>query len=436
VVAVKFGTWLFRTSYRRRTAALVAGVLLMIGWSPALREYRVYRARAAIQGRNGEQALDWLAPLSSAELERADVQFLLARAQRHAGRLADAARHLERAETLGYPAEALHRERLLALAQAGNLTQAEPALGDLLLRPGDDGAEICEAYVAGYFLNYQMGAGLRLLEAWQRDYPRDPRPHVFRGKYFEHLMAWQDAAREYRRALDLESNSVETRRSLGLMLVALNEFSDAREQFERCLDRAPRDVAALVGRARCLHVAGRDEPARADLARALAIEPDAPEALAGLGEIELQAGNAADGAALLQRAAAGDPRNAEIRYALAGALQAAGDGAAAREHFQFVDEAHRAELKMHNAMQLLLAPSAQLRSADELKLRFEIGSLAIKYRDPVDGVAWLYSVLQIDPDYVPAHEMLGEYYATSGNPALSAEHLRKANRIAGAPHGS
>ena len=426
----------FRSPHRWRLAAVIVGLVLVASWSAVVREYRVYRARVASRERHADQVLTWLLPLSSAELDRAGIQFLLARAYRHTGRLGEAARHLERAHALEYPVEELHRERLLALAQSGNLSQAEPALGDLLLRPGDDGAEICEAFVAGYFLNYQMGAGLRLLEAWQRDYPRDPRPHVFRGRYYEHLMAWQDAAREYRRALELESDSVETRRCLGQMLLELNEFADASEQFERCLGHAPRDVAALVGRARCLHVAGRDELARSDLARALAVEPDSSEALAALGGIELQAGNAADAVVLLRRAAGLDPQNAEIRYALAGALQSAGDGAAAREHFQFVDEARRAELKMHNAMQLLLSPSAQLPTTDELKLRFEIGSLAIKYRDPADGVAWLYSALQLDPDYVPAHQLLSEYFATVGNSALSAEHLRKANRSVGASHGS
>jgi len=433
---VSWGLKFLRPRFRWRLAAAIAGLLLIVCGPAAIREYRVYRARTASRERQSLEVLAWLAPLSSAELDRSDIQFLLARAFRHAGRMDEAARHLGRAHALGYSAEALRREQLLALAQGGSLSQVESELGDLLLQPGDDGAEICEAFASGYFLNYQMGAGLRLLEAWERDYPRDPQPHLFRGKYFEHLMAWQDAVHEYRRALDLAGDSLESRRSLGLMLLELNEFRDAREQFDRCLDRAPRDAVALVGRARCLQVDGRAESARADITRALEVEPDSADALAALGGLEMQAGNAREAVALLRRALDGDPQNAEIHYALAGALQAEGDGAAARKHFQFVDEARRAELKMHHDMQLLLAPSASLKSADELQLRFEIGSLAIKYREPADGVAWLYSVLQIDPNYEPAHRLLSEYFATTGKPVLAAEHLRQADRIAGTHNGS
>jgi tetratricopeptide (TPR) repeat protein len=422
---------------RRRLAAVIVVGLLVVACGPfARREYRVFRARLASRERQSDQVLAWLLPLSSGDLDRGEIQFLLARARRHSGQLGDATRHLERALALGHPAEEVRREQILGLAQSGSLSQVESALGDLLLQPGDDGTEICEAFAAGYFLNYQMGPGLRLIEAWERDYPRDPEPHMFRGRYYEHLMAWQDAAREYRRALELANNSIEARRSLGLMLVELNEFADAREQFDRWLDHAPRDVPALVGRARCLHVAGQDEAARADIARALEISPDAADALAALGGLELQAGKPAAAIPLLQRAMARDPRNAEIRYVLAGALQAGGDATAAREHFRFVDDARRADLQMHHDMQLLLTASAPLPSADELQLRFEIGSLALKYRDPADGVAWLYSVLQLDPDYEPAHRLLSEHFATAGNPALAAEHLRKANRIAGTNHGS
>ena len=405
-------------------------------WPFLFREFRAYRGRAALRLRHGDEALSWLGPLAEAYPNRADFQFLLARACRRVGRLGQAEACLEKALQLGHPMQAVRREEILVLAHAGRMSLVEPALTELLVHPGEDGAEICEAFVAGYFLNYQMPAGLRIIEAWERDFPQDSQPHVFHGRYFQHIRAWKEASREYRRALELSPDAIEARRLYAQMLVELNEHSTAQKEFDLCLKHDPRDVAALIGRAHCLRVAGRDELARRDILAALGLAPGSAEALEVLGGIEREAGNTEAAIGHLREAAAREPHNIEIRYALAGALQAAGKRAAASEHFRYVDAARTAELKIQNAMELLLKRANDLGRNDELNLRFEIGSLTLAYGIPADAITWLQSVLELDPDYAPAHALLFEYYTGQGNEALAAQHRRKANRAEGQPHGT
>src|SRR5947207_1480547 len=97
---------------------------------------------------------------------------------------------INRAKSLGYAPDAVRREWILTNAQSGRLGEAEPALERLLVDPQDDGAEICEAFVTGYFANYRIDSAMQLLDAWERDYPTDGQPHYLRGKFFEHSEMW------------------------------------------------------------------------------------------------------------------------------------------------------------------------------------------------------------------------------------------------------
>ncbi|HEY3964207.1 MAG TPA: tetratricopeptide repeat protein [Planctomycetaceae bacterium] len=408
----------------------------MAAWPVADREFRINRARAALQSRHGEEALAWLSPLIASHPKSGEFHFQLARAYRRIGRLGQVEPCLLRARELDYPVAALQREQILALAQAGRMTDAEPALRGLLLNPGEDGADICEAFASGYFLNFQIIPGLKILEAWEKDYPGDAQPHVFRGKYYENLSSWQLASAEYRRALELSPESTATRVRLAQVLVELNEYAAAHKEFDRCLGQSPDDVEALVGRARCLRVAGRDDAARRDLLHSLKLDPGSAEALGVLGELELQAGDSSAAIQRLRESIARDSTSIEFRNALAGALQSAGQTQAAQEQFKYVDAARSAELKIHAAMRLLLKHDDDLNSDEELRIRFEIGSLTLRYGDPADGVAWLESVLRLDHDYAPAHQLLFEHFSSLGDDALAERHRIQALRPEGKPHGS
>ena len=75
-------------------------------------------------------------------------------------------------------------------------------------------------------------------------------------------------------------------------------------------------------------------------------------------------------------------------------------------------------------VQLLLE---QLRTnPDRVDLRYDVGTKLLEYGTAGEGVAWLQSVLQHQPDHQPTHKALAEYYEAHDAPALAARHRRQA----------
>lgn len=392
-----------------------------------VRARRVNHIWHILAERQGERALELLGPLVEGDPESGELRFLLARANRRVRRLEQAAEALKRAESLGFPASRARREWVLALAQSGRMSEAEPELARMLLDPGDDGPEICEAFVSGYFVNYEIDKALRLLEGWEQDYPRDPQPHVLRGKYFEQLGLWDKASHEYRLALELAPQAAEVRESLAQTLVERHEYQTALAEFEKCLAGNAEHLRALLGKARCLHETRDDEAARQALEEVLKHDPASAPAAAMLGDIEFHSGNLEGAVARLSEAVDRKPRNPDYRFALAKALQASGEGDAAREHYHYVDRARVAEGQMQNTINALVAPDSRLQPKETLPLRLEVARLALEFGEPNDAIGWLQSALQIDPRCGAAHRMLAEYYSSAGNTAQAAEHRRKAD---------
>lgn len=401
-------------------------ILLVFGAPWALREYRLRGVRDALRERNTPLAIERLTELIKSSPRDAELKFLLARAYRRSGRFDEMFTLLKSAGLLGFPPDKLQRESTLAMAQAGRMSEAVPELERMLLNPGDDGPDICEAFVTGYFHLFQIEPARRLLDAWERDYPQDGQPHYYRGKLLENSNEWVEAAREYRRGVDLSPASLEIRRNLANALVRSNEYFTAASEFERCLKQSPRDVAAHVGLARSLRGLNKPDEARKHLRQALEIDAGSAEAENLLGQVELDAGNSAAALELLRASVRREPRNPDFRYALAGALKAAGEEDEASEQFQFIDKANSAQQKIKNAMVLLSSRKGDANARETLGLRVEVGRLEIEFGSPADGVTWLKGALEIDPDYVPAHAALADYYAKTGDEPAALEHRRKA----------
>src|SRR5262249_47703951 len=152
----------------------------------------------------------------------------------------------------------------------------------------------------------------------------------------------------------------------------------AKAEFDRCLEQDPFDVASRIGRAKCLKAVGQIDHARQDLQVALERDPSSADASRLLGEVEIQSGNKAAGLGLLREVVKRHPRIPDHRYALATALVVAGEGDEAREHFRIVDHTRVAQGKISIATRMLMDPDPKLTADEKLRLRFEIGSLALQ----------------------------------------------------------
>jgi len=397
---------------------LLIGALLAAPWCRT--EYNLWQARRALQARDAKVAINYLDSARRSDPARAETEFLLARANRRLGRMQDVQRHLSRAARLGWPPELVRREEWLALAQSGEVMRAEPHLGELLRNQHDDGADICEAFVEGYFASFRFDRGMPLVEAWERDFPADPRPHIYRGMALEQQRLWDQAAEAYEHALSLEPDNCDCRLRLAGVLIESHEYDKAAAHLRRCRSERPDDPEVACRLAECLREQGEFDQARTLVAPLLERDPRQPHARLLMGQLELMAGAYNSALQWLEPLCAENPSDVEARYALGQVLQATGHSEEAKEHLMFVSRA-RAELQEVQR----LTDAANFRP-DDPDQRYQIGIRLLKYDIPSHGAAWLRSVLDLDPGYGPAHAALADYYESIGNPQLAAEHRRRA----------
>jgi tetratricopeptide (TPR) repeat protein len=143
----------------------------------------------------------------------------------------------------------------------------------------------------------------------------------------------EEAAKRFRRALELDPGHVDANVNLGNLLLAIGRFEEAASHFARALERAPDHLAARTNLGAALATLGRFEEARGHLERAVALAPENVELLLTLARVQANAGDLPAAEATAKRALAIDA-NAFTANVLLGAIAAKrGDFAGARAHY-------------------------------------------------------------------------------------------------------
>jgi len=412
--------------------AAVAALLVAVvfSWRPMLVELNLHRARRALREQDDEGALVELRSALRLALDRSETHLLLARTHRRLGNLDRVPALLRRARKLGADPERAQRETWLLLAQSGRLVEAEPHLADLLMDPRDDGADICQAYVQGYFANLRVNRATELLDAWEKEYPDDARPHFMRAFLLDALAMQNEAVAAYRRGLAMAPNETVMRLRLAEKLIELREFEEAGDLLKRCAEEEPENREILMARSSYLSAQGDADGARETLERLLADAPDHFEGRRLLGEIELSLGRFQEALPHLEAAASWRPYDTTTHNALARALRALGRADEAQPHFDYVNEAEEPLSRMERQLRVVV------ERPDDAELRYEIGVILLNYGSPDDGAKWLRTVLQLDPDHRGAHQALATYHEARGDWRKSLEHRSSGERPSDPSHES
>jgi tetratricopeptide (TPR) repeat protein len=383
-------------------AAVLTSVWPLSQAAPALMKRQV---RGALAAHDPDRATLWLDRAERWFGADGETCFLRARTARKIGDWTGVRAQLLKAQALGLPPAQLEREQCLALAQSGQLRDVESKLPGLLANPQDDGPEICQAFVNGYFLNHRMTEAARLLDAWIADFPRDPEPLYIRGKIHSTSQFYKDAEHDFRAALSLDRAYWPAALELADTLVLEHEFDPALEIYRRAAAVPAPSVRGRLGEIKCLRLLQRLGDAR-DRARSLLAElPDSREALLELGLVELEEEEYATATPLLKRTLAMNPRSLVARQALARALRGMGDAAGAGEHAAYVE---RAQAALQRADRLA---DTVAEHPDDAQLRYEIGMIYLEYAVPERGLNWLKSALNCDPAHQEAQAALTNYLA-------------------------
>jgi predicted CXXCH cytochrome family protein len=262
-----------------------------------------------------------------------------------------------------------------------------------------------------YLATAQVYAGANLKEgiieleaAIERRRPAQPEFYhqlaeaYFRGGNHEAAAAW------YRKALEKDPLYLPAIRNLGATLSRLNRFAEAAE----VLRRAPGDAAALSNLGEALLGQGQHASAEQALRRSLDLDPDSPQALNNLGRALLRLDNRQAAEDSFRRAIRVAPGFARAHNNLANSLDARGEWAEARRHF---DEA--------------------VRDPAYATSRYNYGSALAKRGELDLGEKWLLEAVRIDPGLADAHLNLGNIQAMRRLPDRAAVHF--ANALAAKP---
>jgi tetratricopeptide (TPR) repeat protein len=380
-------------------AALLAGGV----WAGAVTQLFNDMASRALAARDSAAAERWLS--WSQRLGQIDgrAELLWARLARRRHDYEGVRAHLQRAMKLDSPRELVEREEWLVLAQMGRLREAEPHLPRLLSDPRDDGSEICEAYVDGYLMTYQTGKAQFLLGGWERDFPDDPLPHLIRGGLSAATLEWTAAEASYRKALELAPDNSEAALGLANVLAAQKQYEKALDWYRKGQKGMPPGPEARLGVARCLQALGRLDEAREKLIALTRDHPDSAPALLALAQSELVARNDSRARELLDRALERDPRNPEIRHALATVLRRAGETDAADAQLSEAKAIGAAKIRAEELFKKIAA------RPDDVSARYELGTLQFRYGSEREGLLMLKSVLQFEPGHTAATEAIERY---------------------------
>jgi tetratricopeptide (TPR) repeat protein len=420
-------------SRRRWWLPAVAALLLAgIGW-PAWRHLQsqqsLMTAHELLRQAQPEQAIVGLQRLIDRTGESGEAVFLLAAAKRRAGRLAEVEPLLARAEQLGWDPRAIHRQRFLAIFQAGDCRRAGPYVKQLLADGGsdDDAEEVYEAMVRGYFAALLVREARFMIESWRQWRPTSPRPYRFEAEAASQAGDLQAEIAAYRGYLAVDPTNYETRILLAEALLNYHEYDEALSVLGECGSERPGDAPVLIGLGECLLRKGELAAAqeKLDAARRLPlVDSQRVTVLLLLAKLAIAQADHEGALELLGEAVKISPSNMPALYALGQSLERVGRKAEAKKH---LDRWHFLKRISDRALEL---QEELVRNPDSADWRCEMGTLLLQ-KDPLDlnGVNWLLRAVQCDSGHVASHRALANYYKAAGDLEAAARHWAAAEQL-------
>jgi tetratricopeptide (TPR) repeat protein len=411
-----------RTRPRRRTSAIVAGVLVFVIGAVALflrlssrsdRAEALAARQAVAAGHFGaaQAPLDrWL----RAEPSSAEAYLLKAEAELGLGQLREAMAAANRSRELGRPEEDVERVRALILARARRYDQAEPVLLRIWSGAHRPDTDVDQALARIYLETFRFGAAGEVISQWMRDAPADPKPYLWRTEITRRTDASPAALiRDFQAALDREPELAEARLGLAEALRKDHRFAEAASAYAEYIARKPDDPAGHLGAARAAVEEGNEASAERHIDRALVLKPDDPEALIVRAGIDLRQGKPIAALKRLDRAIEIDPHEHEPHYRRSLVLARLGRKEEAR------DEQETAERLRRDNARLTEIREGLIHSPNDLRLQAEAARWLIEHGHGEEGIRWAQQVLRQQADDPTMNRLMAEYYDKLNKPGLA-----------------
>jgi len=379
---------------------LLVAVGTSIVWLPW---FAAWRTQTLLDIGQLDAAEVWLGRSEWLGLEAGRADFYRATLASRRGQLDEAAGWLRSAASAGYAKDQVRRAQQVLLAQAGRFEELGDDWQRLLASPGADADGIYRG-----FITYALACGLvddaeKVSRRWQQQSPNRVDPYRFAGLIATIKSDWEAAALAYQGGLQQQPRDSQLLAALAGCLSEQLQFAEAAQVWQRLLDEAPETIDAVIGLADTRSKLGDASAAKQILISHEALVQKNAAALALLGRICLEQGNADDAVGWYQRAAEQQPESTDIRRNLAQAHRLAGQPEAAAALEPLIEEGERALSEIRKLNGRL---SQQPGDAD---LRYRLAELTWRWKSRREGLSWMRVVLRVDPAHAEAKRFLAEH---------------------------
>ncbi|MCX7391075.1 MAG: hypothetical protein NTX02_07790 [Planctomycetia bacterium] len=403
--------------------SLLAGVvaIALVSFGPLREQLQYATAKAAIADRDWPRAIKILERLQQKTGPTARQQFLLGCVHRRQGEFRDGETCFERAESLGWEKVEIRRQRLLTVAQAGDIKDVEQELIRLLDSGGDDllAEEIYEAMAKGYLNSFRMPDADRCLKFWADWQKNNPVQHFLKGTLEERFERPAAALKEYTAAIAIAPDLFEPMARIAQLELDTALLQNASESFLRCRVMRPDDGDSAIGLAVCRSRTGQRQEAKSLFYESLSLEliPEkASVVFSELGQLVLEDGEAEKSVWLFAKSVELDPKNSRSRFGFAAALSRIGKTEEAKQE-QLVGQ-HLGEQQR----KLINITRQAIGEPENPQLRVEAGKILMEQGFGSEGVRWLETALQIEKGHQECRRLLADYYEGLGKIDRASEH--------------
>ena len=238
----------------------------------------------------------------------------------------------------------------------------------LRLNPQDDVAQV--SYLKVLIVLGQFQTALPLAQDYLRRHPADFEPNYLVGVIDRELGDYNDAKDRLTQAVRMNPDVYDARYNLGVAFAKLGQAGEARTQLEKALQLDPGAAEAhfqlaSVLRALSLRDAAREQLALYQRESTERQHKDVAVTKANQAKEFLQHGDPARAADLYREASEDDPKNSQILYELALALDGKRDFKAERETLERAIELHPDFAAAHNQLGLLFFQVARAADAEK-----------------------------------------------------------------------
>jgi Tfp pilus assembly protein PilF len=362
----------------------------------------------------------------------ADGYFLVARIARQEGRYEECERELDNCQRLEGPTERVTLERSLLQAQQGAITERMERQLTRYVDQGDPQSEqILEALARGCMRSFLWGAAENYLNDWIDRDPQVAQAYVWRAMARERGADFAGSKADCRRAAELAPDDPAIQTALAEALLHGGEPEEAAQRLAQLHERQPNNPAIAIALAQSLANLVRDRWAEAVILLDDLVQryPRDNAVLLERGKLALQMDQPGMAEDWLRRAASLAPLDYQMQYTLFRCLKQLGKHEEARRLEERLRELDKAAARFNQLIE-------ELRQHPyHLTIRCEIAQAFLDQGQDEEGVAWLKSVLKIDPRHRLANQKLYEYYEKTGQPMLALpyrEALRSAPALGSA----